>query len=193
MPKCKNDSKRNYTGKEPSPKGLGYCGHAEKIGQKRKGKDGNMWVIKKTKTGVKRWVKINPKQSKKLNLKIWLKDFTILQKKIVKKLLGPTKKELEKVDIQVVIVPNHITDQGFYFSDYPWDVADEKLGNDFLDSKFIIIVLKINENNRLEEINIQHNNITYNTKKTLIKIFKKNVGSKFKWTGKTNDAMFITF
>lgn len=31
MPKCKNDNKRTYKGTEPSPKGLGYCAHAEKI------------------------------------------------------------------------------------------------------------------------------------------------------------------
>ena len=30
MPNCKNDSKRSYTGEEPSPKGLGFCAHAEK-------------------------------------------------------------------------------------------------------------------------------------------------------------------
>lgn len=57
MPKCKNDPKRSYTGKEPSPKGLGYCAHAEKAGTTKKGKDGNMWTIMKTKTGSQRWVK----------------------------------------------------------------------------------------------------------------------------------------
>lgn len=58
MPKCKNDSKRSYTGKEPSPKGLGYCAHASKDGNKRKGKDGKNWVVKKIKNGSKRWVKV---------------------------------------------------------------------------------------------------------------------------------------
>lgn len=57
MPKCKNDPKRSYTGKEPSPKGLGYCAHAEKIGSIKKGKDGNMWIIQKTKQGYKKWTK----------------------------------------------------------------------------------------------------------------------------------------
>ena len=38
MPKCKNDKTKTYKGTEPSPKGLGYCGHAEKLGQKRKEK-----------------------------------------------------------------------------------------------------------------------------------------------------------
>ena len=41
MPKCKNDKNRTYKGTEPSPKGLGICAHAEKIGLKLKGNDDN--------------------------------------------------------------------------------------------------------------------------------------------------------
>lgn len=37
--KCKNNPKKMYKGTEPSPKGLGYCAHSEKIGKIRKGKD----------------------------------------------------------------------------------------------------------------------------------------------------------
>ena len=59
MPKCKNDPKRTYKGTEPSPKGLGYCAHSEKVGKKMKGKDGNQWIITETKKGVKRWSKID--------------------------------------------------------------------------------------------------------------------------------------
>lgn len=55
MPKCKNDSARSYKGTEPSPKGLGYCAHAEKLGTKMKGRDGKMWVIVKTKANVRKW------------------------------------------------------------------------------------------------------------------------------------------
>lgn len=56
MPKCKNDNTRSYKGTEPSPKGLGYCAHAEKINTKKKGKDGNLWIVAQTKTNVKRWI-----------------------------------------------------------------------------------------------------------------------------------------
>ena len=31
MPVCKNDKNANYKGVEPSPKGLGYCAHSEKV------------------------------------------------------------------------------------------------------------------------------------------------------------------
>ena len=64
MPKCKNDPKKSYKGTEPSPKGLGYCAHGEKLGKVRKGKDGNTWKIESTKSGVLRWVKL--KQNKKI-------------------------------------------------------------------------------------------------------------------------------
>lgn len=57
MPLCKNDPKKSYKGNEPSPKGLGYCAHAEKLGVSKKGKDGNIWKNEVTVKGVKRWVK----------------------------------------------------------------------------------------------------------------------------------------
>lgn len=58
MPQCKNDPKRFYTGSEPSPKGRGFCAHAEKLKTKKKGTDERMWVVKKTTIGVKRWVPV---------------------------------------------------------------------------------------------------------------------------------------
>ena len=64
MPKCKNDPKKSYKGTEPSPKGLGYCAHDEKLGKIRKGKDGNTWKVESTKSGVLRWIKL--KENKKI-------------------------------------------------------------------------------------------------------------------------------
>ena len=55
MPQCKNDPSRSYKGNEPSPKGLGWCAHGEKVGKKRKGNDGNTWIVKKISNGSKRW------------------------------------------------------------------------------------------------------------------------------------------
>lgn len=63
MPICKNDPKKSYKGIEPSPKGLGYCAHAEKLGSTKKGLDGNNWKIESTAQGVKRWVKQSSKSS----------------------------------------------------------------------------------------------------------------------------------
>ena len=67
MPLCKNDPKKSYKGDEPSPKGLGYCAHAEKVGVTKKGKDGNKWKIETTSKGVKRWVKKKYNTIKKIN------------------------------------------------------------------------------------------------------------------------------
>ena len=64
MPVCKNNPKRKYKGTEPSPKGLGWCASGEKIGKKRKGKDGNMWIIKKVSNGSKRWMKDSKTKTK---------------------------------------------------------------------------------------------------------------------------------
>lgn len=56
MPSCLKNSKSSYNGTEPSPKGLGYCAHCEKIGTKRIGLDGNYWIIEKNKKNIKRWI-----------------------------------------------------------------------------------------------------------------------------------------
>ena len=74
---CKNDPKKSYKGNEPSPKGLGYCAHAEKLGVSKKGKDGNIWKIEATSKGVKRWVK---ETVEKVN-KIDCSKFVIYEKK----------------------------------------------------------------------------------------------------------------
>ena len=55
MPKCLNDSKRNYKRNEPNPKGFGYCTHSEKIGSMKRGKDGKIWVVKKF-NNTKKWI-----------------------------------------------------------------------------------------------------------------------------------------
>ena len=68
MPKCKNDSSRSYKGTEPSPKGFGYCGHAEKVGKRMKGKDGKIWIVVKNKNGIKKWTRFkrsSPSESAK--------------------------------------------------------------------------------------------------------------------------------
>lgn len=56
---CKNDKTKMYTGDEPSPKGLGWCSNKEKEGKIRKGRDGNMWIVRKLENGTHRWVKYN--------------------------------------------------------------------------------------------------------------------------------------
>lgn len=45
MPLCRNAPTVRYTGKEPSPKGLGWSARAEEIGTRKRGKDGRMWAV----------------------------------------------------------------------------------------------------------------------------------------------------
>ena len=60
--------KCTFKGTEPSPKGKGYCARNLKVGKRMKGKDGNMWVVKKTKRG-QRWFKIKNKKKLTKNKK----------------------------------------------------------------------------------------------------------------------------
>ena len=62
MPKCKNDPKASYSGSEPSPKGKGYCAHAEKKGATRTGNNSRKWTV--ATRGDKYW-KAPPAQPKK--------------------------------------------------------------------------------------------------------------------------------
>lgn len=54
---CNCDQSRMYNGKEPSPKGLGYCAHCTPPNVTMKGLDGNLWENQKYSRG-KRWGKI---------------------------------------------------------------------------------------------------------------------------------------
>ena len=81
MPYCKNNPKRQYKGTEPSPKGLGYCASGAKVGEKRKGKDGNMWIVKKIKTGSKRWMKTSSSKTKKKSETLDCSKFVVYEKK----------------------------------------------------------------------------------------------------------------
>lgn len=68
MPKCRNDNSKYYKGSEPSPKGKGWCAHAEKVGTKKRGNDKNVWIVKKI-GKTKRWVKVHPKKPVKTTKK----------------------------------------------------------------------------------------------------------------------------
>lgn len=62
MAPCKNDPTKTYKGDEPSPKGLGHCAHAEKVGTTKKGLDGRKWTVQTDKNGTKSWKPV-PKQA----------------------------------------------------------------------------------------------------------------------------------
>lgn len=55
MPPCKNDPKSFFRGDEPSPKGHGYCAHAERVGTRMRGRNGSMFVVAKRENGSHFW------------------------------------------------------------------------------------------------------------------------------------------
>jgi hypothetical protein len=67
MPKCLNDKTKTYKGDEPSPKGLGISASAEEDGKIMQGKDNNLWKVKLTSNGQKRWSKVKDEIPKKEN------------------------------------------------------------------------------------------------------------------------------
>ena len=66
---CKNDPISSYKGTEPSPKGLGYCAHAEKVGTKKKGRNGKIWIVKLIAGKTKRWIPYKDVVNKKDKVK----------------------------------------------------------------------------------------------------------------------------
>ena len=111
MAKCHNDSSKTYKGTEPSPKGRGFCAHAERVGSVMKGTDNKMWKVQLIKNKTKRWVRVKSitkkkkndiKRSAKMQLKHELKDttdkYTKLNKELATKIsdLKNTLNQLEK-------------------------------------------------------------------------------------------------
>lgn len=66
---CKNcpkkGKKRYYNGTEPSPVGRGYAACFEKVGAKKKGKDGKMYIVVETKNHAMKWNPLKAKVSSK--------------------------------------------------------------------------------------------------------------------------------
>ena len=65
--KCLNDASKTYTGNEPSPKGRGFCAHAERVGTVMKGTDNSMWKVQLIKNKTKRWIRVKSITKKKKN------------------------------------------------------------------------------------------------------------------------------
>ena len=65
MPVCKGQYAEGtyYKGDEPSPKGLGYCARSEQVGKRRRGKDGEMWVVREDRIGRLSWKRVSSSSS----------------------------------------------------------------------------------------------------------------------------------
>jgi hypothetical protein len=88
MPPCNNDPKSSYKGTEPSPKGLGWAAHAEQVGKRRRGNDGNMYeVVIRSDNKTQYWAPIKTSTKKK-------KISTSIKKSTTKKKTHSTKKKI---------------------------------------------------------------------------------------------------
>lgn len=122
MPKCKNDPKTSYTGKEPSPKGLGYCSKKERIGTKKRGKDKKMWIVKKRADGVKLWTRFSNKNKITKKRKYMMKGGVISNKDVV----DFYKKAFIKIMIESLESVNN--NDPFYINDH-WKRFDSNVQN----------------------------------------------------------------
>lgn len=66
MPNCSRNNRKQYTGKEKSPKGLGKCPHTRKIGVVEIGKDRKKWIITEDEDHIKRWIPLKSKKKNRL-------------------------------------------------------------------------------------------------------------------------------
>ena len=212
MPKCKNDPTRRYKGDEPSPKGLGYCAHAEKIGKIKKGLDGNKWVVSETKNGTKRWVKYTKKltdkpkkKPKKYNSVLEFYDVKTIKPKNLKKYISKNKllvrlvdkiiPEIKKNNINIFVVPLPISENDVYWTDYPSDYISEFFDPDFYEKKFIYLNiyftkdLKINTNKNITlryDLDIKQLQLVYD-------ILNKHLPYQYSWDGNNQKIMEISF
>ena len=99
--------KCTFKGTEPSPKGKGYCARNLKVGKRMKGKDGNMWVVKKTKRG-QRWFKIKNKKKLTKSVSPDSRNKSKNKKKLTKNKKNNTKKLLNKYYNEMNDFPNPI-------------------------------------------------------------------------------------
>lgn len=65
MPRCLNNAKVSCTGREPSPKGLGYASRSEPVGSEMLGRDGNRWIVAANAKGTRRRVKTDLQKYKR--------------------------------------------------------------------------------------------------------------------------------
>jgi len=158
MPNCKNDNTRTYVGNEPSPKGLGYCAHAEIEGKIMKGKDGNNWIKSNG-----RWNKIVEykleKIKKVLEKKIysWFKKiskegfFIINKENKCKFYKGNDIKKLDIDEINMMIWTSQSLDSLTFFINYILEKIDNEMIEDLIKSKNSLLYILDNQKKFLKK------------------------------------------
>jgi hypothetical protein len=193
---CKN------TGKEPSPKGLGYCAKFEKIGTKKKGRDGNIWIIQKRSDGSRAWIKnktsSTPSVSRGKTIKAynaskwdkWCEYISVAQCKIYSDLITVSK-ILNENGINVFICLWQKRG-AYYDAAEPFVDLGEKYDSEYIKKKYIIIAFKMVYGKfvKLDTIYLQHT-LKKRDEPIVSQIMHRQFGSLYRWNGSDRKAIAI--
>lgn len=142
MPRCKNDHGRYYKGTEPSPKGKGFCAHACKVNQRKKGTDGKMWAVVSY-SGRKRWVRSDVLRKKKICAKKRTKKHVTQRKKkhtTKRTLRGGESYMLVKVVLPGLINNEYVNDNiKMLFQEYIQNQHDDEKVMDIIESTIKVL------------------------------------------------------
>ena len=195
MLKCKNNPLKKYKGNEPSPKGLGYCAGSSKLNSQRKGKDGNTWVVKSTKAGVKRWVKtpiLKTLPSVNFDSKKFLKEaFLELEKNGIIALPSPFNSG-GSADYAWYDAVHKIKTTKKYLTMLKkfWDITVTKPEKEYFDEGKKVPFMYYMKNHPVDMIIIYHD-LTTSQSNTVKRVLRKHFGKNLKWNGTAAMAIII--
>jgi hypothetical protein len=214
MPKCKNDPSKNYKGNEPSPKGLGFCAHAEKTGSKMKGLDGNQWIVKEDKNKIKRWYKYSQKSTTPKSTTPKEKTYDQLpldmfygftpippkninklkSEKIVEIIIDKLIPKIKKNNIEAYLVPLPFSSQGLYWTDFPPDYIKQYYKSN-LEKEYLYFIVYLNHDMTFNyDRNVAiHYEINKNNIEKIQNIFYQEIPNNYIWNGNIHNIMEISY
>lgn len=168
-----------------------------KTGTKKKGNDGNMWMIKENKNGVKRWTKVSKKTSKADNKTSESKKTSKVKKpeedriKFMEasfslKVIKPTQikkylkhpifdnlykniiPKIKKLKIEFYIVPLPLSYDNTWWTDYTSEYLSMFYGEQYYEKRFISMEVRLNQ-----DLTVNYNQriyLSYNLNKEQLKI-----------------------
>lgn len=190
-----------------------------KTGTKRKGNDGNTWIVVENINGVKRWkifkkitsssTKSHTKESKKSisitqfydvpqikrnNYKKWFENLTKTKRNTIDKLINVVVPLLKENGMNVLIVPLPISTSGIYWIDYVWDFAKEKSDFDILDKtkSTIMFIIKLDSTMHIADDYVAAQHVICRKDIKLVDdILTKNFKNKYEWNKRNTKEIFI--
>lgn len=192
-----------------------------KTGTKKKGNDGNIWIIKENKNGVKRWTKESKKTSKpkkkttndskkkttKENSLKFMEAFFLLKvikptqiKKYLKapifdSLLKNIIPTIKKLKVEFYIIPLPISDNNIWWTDYAHAYLNMFYGEEYYEKNFISMEVRLNHDltiNYNQRISLEYN-LNKDQLKTISDLFSNQLPYNYSWSGKTSQLMFIDY